>query len=55
MADAAASPNRSRALLELLRLPNVFTAWADVGLGFLFMHESAEPRAQLVLLAIASG
>jgi 4-hydroxybenzoate polyprenyltransferase len=55
MADAAASPARSRALLELLRLPNVFTAWADIGLGFLFTHESAEPLAQFVLLVIASS
>jgi 4-hydroxybenzoate polyprenyltransferase len=39
MADAA-RPSRVRALLELLRLTNVFTALADVAMGFLITHES---------------
>ncbi|MEZ6072374.1 MAG: UbiA family prenyltransferase [Pirellulales bacterium] len=48
-----------RAYLELFRLPNVFTAIADVALGFLLTHVSvvAGPTSQLVtftLLVMAS-
>lgn len=43
-----------RALLELLRLPNVFTALADVCMGFLFSHATAQPVAAFALLAVAS-
>jgi 4-hydroxybenzoate polyprenyltransferase len=46
--------SRLRAFLELLRLPNVFTALADVAMGFLFTHDSAQPAAQFTLLALAS-
>jgi len=55
--SAAASPNRSRtrAVLELLRLPNVFTAIADVLLGFLFVHGSLEPGHLAGLLVVASA
>ena len=53
--SAANSPSSIRALLELLRLPNVFTALADVAMGFLFTHSTAQPVAQFVLLAVASG
>ena len=42
-------------MLELLRLPNVFTALADVGMGFLFTHDSAQPASQFALLAVASS
>jgi 4-hydroxybenzoate polyprenyltransferase len=52
--SAANSPSRLRALLELLRLPNVFTALADVAMGFLFTHATAQPAAQFALLAVAS-
>ncbi|HEV3339679.1 MAG TPA: UbiA family prenyltransferase [Pirellulales bacterium] len=52
--SAANSTSRFRALLELLRLPNVFTALADVAMGFLFTHATAQPAPQLVLLAVAS-
>lgn len=41
--------------LRLLRLPNVFTAMADVAMGFLFVHGSFEPRWVLVCLLIASS
>ena len=54
MADSA-SPSRVRALLELLRLPNVFTALADVAMGFLCTHATAQPAAQFALLAVASA
>jgi 4-hydroxybenzoate polyprenyltransferase len=35
--------------LELVRLPNVFTAMADVTMGFLFTHEGFGPRDGWVL------
>lgn len=54
MADTAFS-SRFRALAELLRLPNVFTALADVAMGFLVTHTSSGPAAQFALLAAASA
>ncbi|HVX13448.1 MAG TPA: UbiA family prenyltransferase [Pirellulales bacterium] len=51
---ASASPSRVRAFLELLRFPNVFTALADVAMGFLFTHLTAQPAGSFVLLAVAS-
>ncbi|MGH7137287.1 MAG: UbiA family prenyltransferase [Pirellulales bacterium] len=54
MADTAPA-SRFRALAELLRLPNVFTALADVAMGFLVTHASARPAAQFALLAAASA
>lgn len=44
-----------RAYLQLLRVPNVFTAMADVLLGFLFTHETLEPWPQFVLLLGSSS
>lgn len=44
-----------RALAELLRLPNVFTAVADILLGFLFTHEGFEPWPALALLIVSSA
>ncbi len=45
------------AYLELIRLPNIFTAVADVAMGFLFMQAVAGPgdAAALGLLILASG
>jgi 4-hydroxybenzoate polyprenyltransferase len=40
--------------LRLLRLPNVFTAVADVMLGFIFTHGAGEPALWLGLLVAAS-
>ncbi|MGA2033490.1 MAG: UbiA family prenyltransferase [Thermoguttaceae bacterium] len=37
----AVSPLRN--YLELLRLPNIFTAMADVAMGFLFVQQSGQP------------
>jgi 4-hydroxybenzoate polyprenyltransferase len=50
-------PSRLRAYLQLVRLPNVFTALADVTMGFLFTHEAFGPRDGWVLglLLAASG
>ena len=43
--------------MELVRLPNVFTAMADVAMGFLFVRTIAEPRDAgiLALLLLASS
>jgi 4-hydroxybenzoate polyprenyltransferase len=42
------------AWLQLLRLANVLTAVADVGMGYLVTHGNLEPTLQFGLLAIAS-
>jgi len=44
-----------RALLQLLRLPNVFTAFADVLLGYLITHASVDDGITWGLLLVASG
>jgi 4-hydroxybenzoate polyprenyltransferase len=43
-----------RPYLQLLRLPNVFTAMADILLGFLFTHRRLDPWPQFALLLGAS-
>lgn len=42
-------------LLRLMRLPNVFTALADVLMGFVFARHSFSPGGALVCLVAASG
>ena len=43
-----------RAYLELLRLPNLFTAAADVAMGFLFVRATwAAPRHDWLLVPVA--
>jgi 4-hydroxybenzoate polyprenyltransferase len=42
------------AWLKLLRLPNVFTAVADVMMGYLVTHGNLQPTSQLALLIAAS-
>ena len=44
-----------RAYLQLVRLPNVFTAMADVLLGYLFTHPRLEPVGHFALLLVASS
>ena len=44
-----------RAYLQLLRLPNVFTAMADILLGYLFTHESLRPWGEFALVLAASS
>ena len=49
---------RFRSYLELMRLPNVFTAMADVAMGFLFVQPSDwrwDPLAGLVDAGPADG
>jgi len=41
--------------MQLMRLPNVFTAVADILMGFLFTHLTLEPVGQFVLLLAASS
>ena len=43
------------AYFQLLRLPNVFTAMADVFMGFLISHGSLEPWSEFVPLLLASS
>jgi 4-hydroxybenzoate polyprenyltransferase len=50
--DAA---TRLRGFAELLRIPNVFTAAADILLGFLFTHRELTPALQLALLLGSSA
>ena len=47
--------SRFRAYLELLRLPNVFTALADVTMGYLVTHGSLAPAPHFAMLAGASA
>ncbi len=43
-----------RAYFQLFRFPNVFTALADVMMGFLFVHASLRPSSSFFSLAVAS-
>lgn len=52
--EPSATPSRIRALLELFRLPNVFTAMADIFLGFLITHQDFQPWHVFALLLAAS-
>lgn len=49
----APRPSVTRAFAELIRLPNLFTAIADVAMGFLFVREFV--AADLSLLALLAG
>jgi 4-hydroxybenzoate polyprenyltransferase len=51
----AAHPAGVGDYLRLLRIPNVFTALADVGMGFLFVRGGFEPLGQLFGLLAASS
>ena len=47
--------SRLRAYLELFRLPNVFTAMADVMMGFLVTHGTLQPVGRFLPFLIASS
>ncbi len=49
-----APPSRLRALAELVRLPNVFTAMADVLMGYLCTHEDLGRWGDFALLLASS-
>ena len=48
-------PSRMRAYLQLFRIPNVFTAIADVTMGLLFVRRSLEPYDAWIALIAASA
>lgn len=48
------SQSRCLAYLRLLRIPNVFTAIADVAMGFLITHPGHEPIGPFALLILTS-
>jgi len=50
-----AEGGRFLAWLQLVRLPNVFTAFADILMGFLVTHPGLSPAGPLVLLLACSG
>jgi len=52
--DEPATPSL-RAWLELFRVPNVFTAMADIFLGYLLVHETLAPWWTFLLLLGASS
>jgi len=47
--------SRTAAYLRLFRVPNLFTAWADILMGFLVVHQGFTPLQPLVFLLIASA
>lgn len=47
--------DKFRAYLDLIRIPNVFTAFADVVAGFLYVGGTAGNWRTAILLAVASG
>ena len=55
MTARSRSSSRLLAYLQLLRLPNVFTAMADVAMGFLFTHDTLSPPAEFACLLISSS
>ena len=58
MSDPPALKPESRRLLawlQLLRLPNVFTAMADVTMGFLFVNHGLAPVLVFICLLLASS
>jgi 4-hydroxybenzoate polyprenyltransferase len=56
LSDSLKSNDRGRrfAWLQLLRLPNVFTAVADVAMGYLVTHGNLQPPNQFAMLVAAS-
>ncbi|MBI2823235.1 MAG: UbiA family prenyltransferase [Planctomycetia bacterium] len=56
MSQSAETPGANlQAWLQLFRLPNLFTAMADVFLGYLLVHESLQPWWTFALLLGASS
>lgn len=51
----AAAPGPLLTYLRLFRLPNVFTAFSDVAMGYFFVHQTLGNWPSLLLLAAASG
>lgn len=53
--ESPSPPSKLLAYLKLCRLPNVFTALADIGMGSCFVRGAANPDGALVALLLASG
>ena len=53
--DAAASSSKLLAYVQLFRLPNVFTAMADVLMGYLFVRPTLDPPQYSVPLVLGSA
>ena len=54
---AAELPSKPRSYVQLMRLPNVFTALADVLMGYLFTHDPDDAQSLavgVVSLAVAT-
>src|SRR5262245_9706210 len=47
--------NKFLAALQLVRIPNVFTAMADIFMGFLVAHGSLNPTREFLVLLLASS
>ena len=52
--DTSADSSKLLAYLQLFRAPNVFTAIADVAMGFVFVTGSLQPVGGFLCLALAS-
>ena len=55
MIGSSVGSSRLLAYLQLFRAPNVFTAMADVAMGFLFVHQRPWPVEPLLCLLAASS
>ena len=55
MHDRPKEESQFRAYLELLRIPNVFTAIADVMMGYLVVQGTFEPYGPLIILIATSS
>ena len=54
-APPSARPSRLLPYAQLLRIPNVFTAMADIFLGYLLTHDGLDPGLAFGLLLAASS
>lgn len=52
---SASPPSKVLSYLRLFRLPNVFTAMADILMGFLFVNRTLEPIGSVLGLLLASS
>ena len=55
MTGPSLGSSRLLAYLQLFRAPNVFTAMADVAMGFLFVYQRPWPVEPLLCLLAASS
>ena len=55
MTSPASLPSRWLAYARLLRIPNIFTAFADIAMGYFFVEPSLEPLYAFLALVAASG